>query len=95
MKKEFLLLSALISSAIFVYLIYPISNLKQLDKPNVSQENLTESQSNQFSINNDTIDLTFDIFCFCGLKSLFGNLSLLKTKVCQSFLSLSEILSFN
>ena len=38
MKKEFLLLSALISSAIFVYLIYPISDLKQLDKQNVSEK---------------------------------------------------------
>ena len=42
-----------------------------------------------------SIDLTFSVFCFCGLKSLFGNLSLLKRKLCQSFLSLSEILSFN
>ena len=38
MKKEFLLLSALISSAIFAYLIYPISDLKQLDKQNVSEK---------------------------------------------------------
>ena len=36
MKKEFLLLSVLISSAILVYLIYPISNLKQLDEQNVT-----------------------------------------------------------
>ena len=37
MKKEFLLLSVLISSAIFVYLIYPISNLTQLDEQNITK----------------------------------------------------------
>ena len=37
MKKEFLLLSVLISSAIFVYLIYPISNLRQIDEHNISE----------------------------------------------------------
>ena len=48
MKKEFLLLSALISSAIFVYLIYPISDLKQLDKQNVSEEDMVDKfQTNQ------------------------------------------------
>ena len=37
MKKEFLLLSVLISSAIFVFLIYPISNLIQLDEKNITK----------------------------------------------------------
>ncbi|MAI29706.1 MAG: hypothetical protein CMP38_05820 [Rickettsiales bacterium] len=61
MKKEFLLLSVLISSAILVYLIYPISNLKQLDKQNVSEEDKIDPQSNEFSLNKNNIDLTFDI----------------------------------
>ena len=62
MKKEFLLLSALISSAIFVYLIYPISDLKQLDKQNVSEEHMADKfQTNHLIQNNDHIDLTFDI----------------------------------
>ncbi len=62
MKKEFLLLSVLISSAILVYLIYPISNLKQLDNQNVSKIDKTEKiKTNQFELNNDNIDLTFDI----------------------------------
>ena len=62
MKKEFLLLSALISSAIFAYLIYPISDLKQLDKQNVSEKNMTHKlQTNQLNQNKDNIELTFDI----------------------------------
>ena len=62
MKKEFLLLSALISSAIFVYLIYPISDLKQLDKQNVSEEHMVDKfQTNHLTQNKDNIDLTFDI----------------------------------
>ena len=62
MKKEFLLLSVLISSAIFVYLIYPISNLRQIDEHNISEsDNKDRSESNQFSSNKDNIDLTFDI----------------------------------
>jgi hypothetical protein len=62
MKKEFLLLSALISSAIFAYLIYPISDLKQLDKQNVSEKNMTHKlQINQLNQNKDNIELTFDI----------------------------------
>ena len=62
MKKEFLLLSVLISSAIFVYLIYPISNLRQIDKHNISElDNKDSSEFNQFSSNKDNIDLTFDI----------------------------------
>ena len=62
MKKEFLLLSVLISSAIFVYLIYPISNFRQIDKHNISEpENKGRSDLNQFSMNRDNIDLTFDI----------------------------------
>ena len=62
MKKEFLLLSVLISSAIFVYLIYPISNLRQIDKHNISKsDNKDRSEFNQFSSNKDNIDLTFDI----------------------------------
>ena len=62
MKKEFLLLSALISSAIFVYLIYPISDLKQLDKQNVSEKNMVDTlQTNELTQNKDNIDLTFDI----------------------------------
>ena len=62
MKKEFLLLSALISSAIFVYLIYPISDLKQLDKQNVSEKNMVDTlQTNELTQNNDNIELTFDI----------------------------------
>ena len=62
MKKEFLLLSALISSAIFVYLIYPISDLKQLDKQNVSEKNMVDKlQTNQLTQNKDNIELTFDI----------------------------------
>ena len=62
MKKEFLLLSALISSAIFVYLIYPISDLKQLDKQNVSEEHMVDkSQTNHLTQNKDNIELTFDI----------------------------------
>ena len=62
MKKEFLLLSALISSAILVYLIYPISNLKQLDKENVyTLDNTKKNKVDHFSLNKDSIDLTFDI----------------------------------
>ena len=62
MKKEFLLLSVLISSAIFVYLIYPISNLRQIDKHNISESDSKDrSEFNQFSSNKDNIDLTFDI----------------------------------
>ena len=62
MKKEFLLLSALISSAIFVYLIYPISDLKQLDKQNVSEEHMVDKfQTNHLTQNKDNIELTFDI----------------------------------
>ena len=62
MKKEFLLLSALISSAIFVYLIYPISDLKQLDKQNVSEKNMVDKlKTNQTTQNKDNIELTFDI----------------------------------
>jgi len=62
MKKEFLLLSVLICSAIFVYLIYPISNLKQLDKQNVSDIDKTQKNSTkQSSFNKDNIDLTFDV----------------------------------
>ena len=62
MKKEFLLLSALISSAIFVYLIYPISDLKQLDKQNVSEKNMVDKlKTNQPTQNKDNIELTFDI----------------------------------
>ena len=62
MKKEFLLLSALISCAIFVYLIYPISDLKQLDKQNVSEKNMVDTlQTNELTQNKDNIDLTFDI----------------------------------
>jgi nucleoid-associated protein YgaU len=52
----------LISSAIFVYLIYPISNLKQIDKHNISgPDNKDRSEFNQLSPNKDNIDLTFDI----------------------------------
>ena len=62
MKKEFLLLSVLISSAIFVYLIYPISNFRQIDKHNISEPDVKDrSDFNQFSSNRDNIDLTFDI----------------------------------
>ena len=62
MKKEFLLLSALISSAIFAYLIYPISDLKQLDKQNVSEEHMEDKfQTNHLTQNKDNIELTFDI----------------------------------
>ena len=62
MKKEFLLLSALISSAIFAYLIYPISDLKQLDKQNVSEKNMVDKlKTNQTTQNKDNIELTFDI----------------------------------
>ena len=62
MKKEFLLLSVLISSAIFVYLIYPISNLRQIDKHNISEsDNKDRSEFNQFYSNRENIDLTFDI----------------------------------
>ena len=62
MKKEFLLLSVLISSAILVYLIYPISNFKQLDKQNVSGIDKTENyQTHQSNLKKDNIDLTFDI----------------------------------
>ena len=62
MKKEFLLLSALISSAIFAYLIYPISDLKQLDKQNVSEEHMVDKfQTNHLTQNKDNIELTFDI----------------------------------
>ena len=62
MKKEFLLLSALISSAIFVYLIYPISDLKQLDKQNVSEKSMVDTlQTNELTQNKDNIELTFDI----------------------------------
>ena len=62
MKKEFLLLSVLISSAIFVFLIYPISNLIQLDEKNITKLDKKEKpQSNQFSFNKDNIELTFDI----------------------------------
>ena len=62
MKKEFLLLSVLISSAIIAYLIYPISNLKQLDKQNVSDiDKVEKSLTTQFDLNKDNIDLTFDI----------------------------------
>ncbi|MDC2965860.1 LysM peptidoglycan-binding domain-containing protein [Alphaproteobacteria bacterium] len=62
MKKEFLLLSALISSAIFAYLIYPISDLKQLDKQNVSEKNMVDKlQTNELIQNKDNIELTFDI----------------------------------
>ena len=54
MKKEFLLLSVLISSAIFVFLIYPISNLIQLDEKNITKLDKKEKpQSNQFSFNKD------------------------------------------
>ena len=62
MKKEFLLLSVLISSAIFVYLIYPISNLTQLDKQKITElEKKEKPEFNEFSFNKDNIDLTFDI----------------------------------
>ena len=62
MKKEFLLLSVLISSAIFAYLIYPITDLKQLDKQNVSEiERTQKSYTNPLNLNKDNIDLTFDI----------------------------------
>ena len=62
MKKEFLLLSALISSAIFVYLIYPISDLKQLDKQNVSEKSMVDTlKTNELTQNKDNIELTFDI----------------------------------
>ena len=62
MKKEFLLLSVLISSAIFAYLIYPITDLKQLDKQNVSEIDRTEKPyTNPLNLNKDNIDLTFDI----------------------------------
>ena len=62
MKKEFLLLSVLISSAIFVFLIYPISNLTQLDEKNITKLDKKEKpQSNQFYFNKDKIELTFDI----------------------------------
>ena len=62
MKKEFLLLSALISSAIFAYLIYPISDLKQLDKQNVFEKNMVDKlKTNQTTQNKDNIELTFDI----------------------------------
>ena len=58
MKKEFLLLSALISSAIFVYLIYPISDLKQLDKQNVSEEHMEDKfQTNHLTQNKDNIEV--------------------------------------
>ena len=62
MKKEFLLLSVLISSAIFVYLIYPIYNFTELDEQNTNKLDKKENpQSNQFSFNKDNIELTFDI----------------------------------
>ena len=62
MKKEFLLLSVLISSAVLVYLIYPISNLKQLYKQNVSEIDKAEnSLTTKFDSNKNNIDLTFDI----------------------------------
>ena len=62
MKKEFLLLSALISSAIFAYLIYPISDLKQSDKQNVSEINrIDKLETNEFTQDKDNIELTFDI----------------------------------
>ena len=62
MKKEFLLLSVLISSAILVYLIYPISNLKQLDEQNVTAIDKPEKPLfNQSSLNKNNIELTFDI----------------------------------
>ena len=62
MKKEFLLLSVLISSAIFAYLIYPITDLKQLDKQNVSEiERTQKPYTNPLNLNKDNIDLTFDI----------------------------------
>ena len=62
MKKEFLLLSVLISSAILVFLIYPISNLTQLDEKNITKLDKKEKpQSNQFYFNKDKIELTFDI----------------------------------
>ena len=62
MKKEFLLLSVLISSAIFVYLIYPISDLKQLDIQNVSETSKADkTQTNSLILNKDNIELTFDI----------------------------------
>jgi len=62
MKKEFLLLSALISCAIFVYLIYPISDLKQLDKQNVSEKSMVDTlKTNELTQNKDNIELTFDI----------------------------------
>ena len=62
MKKEILLLSVLISSAILVYLIYPISNVQQLDKENLSEIVKTEKNStNDLSFNGNHIDLTFDI----------------------------------
>jgi len=62
MKKEFLLLSALISSAIFAYLIYPISDLKQLDKQNVSEKSMVDTlKTNELTQNKDNIELTFDI----------------------------------
>ena len=62
MKKEFLLLSVLISTAILVYLIYPIYNLTELDQQNISKLDKKEKpQSNHFSFNKDNIELTFDI----------------------------------
>ena len=62
MKKEFLLLSVLISSAIFIYLIYPVYNLTELDEQNITKLDKKEKpQSNQFSFNKDNIELTFDI----------------------------------
>ena len=53
MKKEFLLLSVLISSAILVYLIYPISNLKQLDKQNVSEEAFMNNRQQEPMLSGD------------------------------------------
>ena len=44
MKKEFLLLSVLISSAILVFLIYPISNLTQLDEKNITKLDKKEKE---------------------------------------------------
>ena len=60
MKKEFLLLSALISSAIFAYLIYPISDLKQLDKQNVSEKSMVDTlKTNELTQNKDNIEFMF------------------------------------
>ena len=70
MKKEFLLLSVLISSAIFVFLIYPISNLIQLDEKNITKLDKKEKpQSNQFSFNKDNNCFSSDSILFIRLSA--------------------------